>query len=184
MAGIDIKPECHEIINDSKNYAFARLKAHDLTDEMAEKGVAVAHRQLFDHLGMCESPIEAMMLASLAFIFVEDLQCFPPAIHDTSSGDPWPARPIVIIPQFVIARYRLDFLVQANVAGKVLLWAIECDGNEHHSLSQDVWRDKARDHYLKNLGIETRRYTGTWIYRNRARGLASEIAALIESAAR
>jgi very-short-patch-repair endonuclease len=81
------------------------------------------------------------------------------------SGECWPNKPVVIAPQFVIARYRLDFLVALRAKDYRRLVAIECDGRDYHSLVEDVERDKHRDEYLKSFGIRTLRYTGSWIYK-------------------
>jgi very-short-patch-repair endonuclease len=129
-------------------------------------------------LNLCESPIEQIMLCGLAFMVIPSTDCFPPAIHDVQSGAPWPVRPVVIAPQFNIARYRLDFLVQVKTKTKTVKFAIECDGKKHHQEIKDRIRDFDRDEYLEALGIKTVRYSGAWIYKN-SWTVADEIRCLI-----
>ena len=95
------------------------------------------------------------------------------------SGEAWPKGPVVIVPQFVIARFRLDFLVTIETAAGRYSFAVECDGAQHHSNINDRQKDAARDAYLRGLGIKTVRRSGNWIYRQQWR-IADEISAIIQ----
>jgi hypothetical protein len=143
----------------------ADLARIGIAQDRAAELIARAEAQYLRHVSLCESPIEQMMLAAMAFMVIDAAQCFPPAIHDVMSGDPWPASPVVIVPQFVIARFRLDFLVSIETDGRPFQIAVECDGKEHHTSRKDIAKDEARDAYLKRLGIQTWRLTGGWIYK-------------------
>lgn len=142
-------------------------------------GVGQAHARILATLNLCESPIEKAALAALGFMVVPGAECFPPAIHDTMSGDPWPAKPVVICPQFVIGRYRLDFLVWVRASnGKQHMFAIETDGADFHSSIKARAKDAARDEYLRALGIRTVRYSGSAVNKL-SHKLAQEIAVMI-----
>lgn len=143
-------------------------------------GLGQAQARILATLNLCESPIEKVALAALGFMVVPGAECFPPAIHDTMSGDPWPNKAVVICPQFVIGRYRLDFLVQVIANdGRKHLFAIETDGVEFHSSIKARARDAARDEYLKAFGIRTVRYSGSAVNRL-SHKLGQEIAVIIQ----
>lgn len=137
-----------------------------------------ARTRLLACLSLCESPIEKLVLAALAFTVIPDTLCFPPAIHDFMSGEPWPNSPFVIVPQFVVARYRLDFLVSIeDQQGTRTLVAIECDGANFHNGIDTRQRDANRDSYLAKLGIRTVRISGQRISKLREK-LSNEFAAM------
>lgn len=165
--------ECRwRCVEDLERAGVPHGRAIDLIGKAEARFVAMAH--------LCESPIEQMMLAAMSFMVIEGHECFPPAIHDTMSGEEWPTSGIVIVPQFVIARYRLDFLVAIHGAnGAPVLIAVECDGAEHHSDVSDRRRDADRDAYLRRIGIKTLRLNGKWIYKTQWR-VADELAAIIQ----
>lgn len=171
--GANISPDAASVLTDAKTRAHDLLKCHGFSVDLVVK----AQGRFLECVGLCESPIEQMMLAALAFMVMPGTDCFPPAIHDVMNGEPWPVKPVVIVPQFVISRYRLDFLV---VVSKTMI-AIECDGRDHHTNLIDRARDHGRDQYLKALGIKTLRYTGSWITRNQWK-VADEIAAIAQEA--
>jgi hypothetical protein len=130
--------------------------------------------QAIASLPLCESPIEEMMMVALGFMVIRGHEGFP-VIHDLTSGEPWPKKHIVIVPQFAFARYRLDFLV---TVGKQWL-AVECDGADYHTTPEQRTRDRNRDDYLRDLGIPTIRYSGAWLKRNGAK-IADEVIAVIQ----
>lgn len=150
----------------------------------ADALVQGALNQFTEKRRLCESPIEEMMLAALALMVVPDTGCFPPAVHDVNSGEPWPIKPVVIVPQFVIARYRLDFMVSITMPGiSPVRLAVECDGRKYHTERRNVFADQARDKYLSAFGIATLRYTGQRIFRH-GHLLAQEIVATAETMGR
>lgn len=157
----DIKSAAAALLMDCAERArgdFARL---GYVGEPAEKLIDAARVSILQSLPLTESPIEQIMLVALALMVVPGFDCLP-AIHDVSSGEAWPVRPIVVVPQFVIARYRLDFLVVGNAN----MIAVECDGREFHDSRQQRQNDADRDDYLTNFGIRTVRYSGSWLTRN------------------
>jgi very-short-patch-repair endonuclease len=166
-----------KILDPLNNRAFLELGRIGLTNEFAGKRLAKAKANFLENLGLCESPIEQAMFCCLCHMLVPELNCFPPVVHDIRDGSAWPHYPVVIAPQFTIARYRLDFAVQINDGEFRQLIAVECDGADHHASIEDREKDKNRDAYLLALGIPTIRYTGQWIYRNGYK-VADEIAAI------
>ena len=176
--GEKIEPAAAQIIYESSDITRGALTALGMTAERIEELLGKAKTRYLSCLSLCESPIEQVMLAGLAFMYVQDSDSFPNAIHDIQSGDPWPDRPVVIAPQFNIARYRLDFLVHIQTASGIRQIAVECDGRQYHSNIQDRQNDADRDAYLAALGIKTIRYTGSWIYKNASR-VADEISCII-----
>lgn len=166
-----VSQDAASIIPDCEERAMRRLS---MIYGDAGKMVASMKDQAISALPLCESPIEEMMLVALGFMVIRGHEGFP-VIHDLSSGEPWPNKNIVIVPQFAFARYRLDFLV---TVGKRWL-AVECDGADYHALPAQRIRDRNRDDYLRDLGIPTIRYSGTWLKRNGAK-IADEIEAVLQ----
>lgn len=74
----------------------------------------------------------------------------------------------IIVPQFKIASYRVDFVVRyyygiSGAAGLV----VECDGHEFHEKTKtQAARDKARDRDLVAAGYQVMRFTGSEIWRD------------------
>jgi very-short-patch-repair endonuclease len=67
---------------------------------------------------------------------------------------------IEYVPQYEIPPYRVDFAIPALKA------VIECDGMEFHTGKERVESDKKRDEYMKKLGWNIFRFTGSEIYKN------------------
>lgn len=165
--------EAVEALHLCRDRAARDLAVLEISAASIDSLLAKAKADLIANVAMCESPIEQVMLVALSHMVVPETDCFPPAVHNARSKDPWPVRPVVVCPQFAVARYRLDFLVALNRR-----WiAVECDGAAHHATIPGRLRDEARDGYLEAMGIATLRYTGSWIIRNSFR-VADEIAAL------
>lgn len=125
-------------------------------------------------IGLCESPIERLMLISLAYMPVlHDGGDFP-AICDILHDPFMPTSRLCVTPQFSLGRYRMDFYVQWNwdpTTGNASRLCVECDGKEFHG--GDNWtNDKVRDGFLASFGIQTLRVSGQEIYK--AEGLCSE----------
>jgi very-short-patch-repair endonuclease len=117
--------------------------------------------------GLCESPIEQIILARLVTMEILDFK-EPAAIHDLLSGEEFPNKPLVVVPQFPIARFRLDFFVVVVDQRRAWQFDIECDGVEFHSSLERRQADFDRDTYLARIGIRTFRYTGQQIFRGQA----------------
>ncbi len=176
--GANINKDAVNLLADLRRQAESDLARFGIFDEQAKTLIEKAQTRVLAMCHLCESPIEQMMLAALGFMSFDKLDCFPPAIHDVMSGETWPTSPVVIIPQFVVARYRLDFLIVVESQPKPTLIAVECDGKEHHTKTSDIARDAARDEYLEKIGIHTWRLTGTEIFKHQWR-MADELAHLV-----
>lgn len=160
--------EAIEAIDAIRDHRVTDLLRLGLTQNRAEQLFDGATAAFVKACVLCESPIEQVMLACLSHLVVPGTSCFPPIIHDVYSGEAFPDHPVVIAPQFNIARYRLDFLISVrNDAGQTL-YAIECDGKEFHSSIEQREADKLRDRYLATIGVTPLRYSGQWIMKNRA----------------
>lgn len=137
----------------------------------------------------CESPIE--MELGVALCCLADIQ-------GGGNGAPWfnggieiipqalvgihaPDRQHMLIPQYEVAGYRLDFMLMFYVEGRHYWRAgIECDGHAFHEKTKEqAARDKARDRALAAEGIAMFRFTGSEIYR----GSVQCAAEILEAAA-
>lgn len=123
----------------------------------------------------CESPIEKTMLAAmLTYHWGHEFLSLPPLIHLPKEEDFLPRGDLVIVPQFAFAKYRVDFLIVAELNGRKEFVAVECDGEEFH---QDAMRDRTRDAYFQSWGIPVVRVTGSLIS-----GTPDRAVALVEAA--
>ncbi len=177
--GTALHKDAAAVLNECRWRCLEELGALGLTPERASELVARAEKRLLETVHLCESPIEQMLLAAMSLMVIDGSECFPPSIHDVMSGEPWPGSLVTIVPQFVVARFRLDFLVVVMCADGRFSFAVECDGLKHHSNVSDRARDAERDYYLRCLGIKTIRLKGDWIYKNQWR-IADEIEAIIK----
>lgn len=176
--GSQVTKEAAAVLNECRWRCMDDLAALGITQDRGSELCRRAEHRFVAMAHLCESPIEQMALAAMAFMVIEGVECFPPAIHDVMGGEEWPNSPVVIVPQFVIARYRLDFLVTVDTAEGRYLFAVECDGAAYHNGPKERRRDFSRDSYLRCLGIKTLRMTGSWMFKNQWK-VADEIAAII-----
>ncbi len=146
-----------------------------------QKAMSDAERQIASGLKLCESPIEAELLPWLVCEDYNPLMTCPARVHLFGYGELMPPEgDIIIVPQFPILRYRLDFALIATCAKGTKIVAVECDGKEFH---KDRDKDIRRNSYLRKFGIQTVRATGAEIMREphnvsrRAASLISEWAA-------
>lgn len=177
--GSHVHKDVVSLLAELKWRAEADLSRLGIEGEQAANLIGRAEARVLATCHICESPIEQMMLAALGFMALDKLDCFPPTIHDVMSKEAWPTSPVVIIPQFVIARYRLDFLVVVESQPKPALIAVECDGKNFHTKDHHVTRDVTRDTYLEHLGIVTLRLTGREIFRRQWR-IADELEHMVQ----
>lgn len=91
---------------------------------------------MYKGIGVGDSPIEIKMYSGLRKLFSAD----------------------VIQDQKQIGPYRADFYIELD--GKKVV--IECDGEDFH---QDYEHDAKRDDYMRSLGIEVMRFSGSRIFR-------------------
>lgn len=177
--GKNVHKDAAGVLNECRWRCVERLERLGIQDARARELITRTEARFVAMAHLCESPIEQMMLAAMSYMVIDGAECFPPAIHDVMSGEPWPNCPVVIVPQFVIARFRLDFLVTVDMPSSRYSFAVECDGAEHHDDPSDRMRDSERDAYLRCLGIKTVRRSGKWIYKHQWR-IADEIEAIIQ----
>lgn len=143
-----------------------RLRKHHRLAGLSDEEFGVVLKQVRDGYEvaqtLCESPIERSMLAALMtanWYFLDNP--FVPVVDVKKKGK-LPDMPIVIIPQFRVMNYRLDFAIAANGTNKAFVWAVECDGKDYH----DAAADFERDENLKALGIKTNRHSGSAIFKD------------------
>jgi len=127
--------------------------SHDGVSAILAKATAAADRLV----SACESPIEREMCGALVMANYEGFLTAPPAVHLPKADRRVPQGDVVIIPQFAILKYRLDFAVIAMFDGRQKITALECDGAEYH---KDGVRDWNKDQYLRSAGMEVVRATG------------------------
>lgn len=121
---------------------------------------------------LCESPIERRLLPWL--IFEDYGLSYQVAKTYNWKEDKAPFHaPLLIIPQFAILRFRVDFMVikrRKDDNGCVMV-AVECDGFKYHSTP----RDMQRDGHLAMMGVRTVRASGESITAD-PRGVAGRVA--------
>jgi len=140
----------------------------------------------------CESPIEVSLGAALMVAWQLDSDGWfqPRGGPLVLSGDDRQEYKVyvragdnILIPQYRIAGYRLDFLLMHHIAGgRYWKAAIECDGHEFHEKTKEqASRDKARDRAITTENIAVFRFSGSEIHRD-AFACAAEIIAAADSA--
>jgi very-short-patch-repair endonuclease len=137
------------------------ITSQEWIDSLIQKGQRQAER-LVRH---CDSPIEGDVCPALIFADYEGFDAMPPTVHIPKEDADFPDTDIVIIPQFAVARYRIDFAIICRGPGTkpaTKIVGLECDGADYHT---DRQKDVARDAYLAKLGIEIFRASGTDIKR-------------------
>lgn len=144
----------------------ARLRKHHSLAALTDEEFAVVFAKVRSEYGLaqtlCESPIERAVLAAFMtanWHFLDNP--FVPVVDVRQKGK-LPDMPIVLIPQFVVMNYRLDFAIAARGKDRAFVWAVECDGKEFH----DAQADYERDMNLTALGIRTVRLSGSSIYKD------------------
>lgn len=121
-------------------------------------------------LGATGSHIESEFLAALCRVLLDNGYEWGRSACDSVVG---------IVPQYVICRYRVDFLISFEFYGSWLHLIVECDGHEFHERTKkQAQRDRRRDRELANLGYSVLRFTGSEI-NGGASQCASEVLARI-----
>ncbi|MGE5585775.1 MAG: endonuclease domain-containing protein [Bacillota bacterium] len=129
-------------------------RAMDPRVKEAVRQLASSHAvTLVCEIEACESPIEQLLGLYLchfgqAWIGGDSFILNPQQEVDTPAG-----------------RFRVDFLVAAEVLGRKVCLAVECDGHDYHEKTKaQAARDKRRDRALKLAGFEVVHFTGTEIW--------------------
>ena len=92
-------------------------------------------------LDKCDSHIEQLMMLALTRVLPKNAKIFQ---------------------QFRIGKYKADFLVCGSAKNIV----IECDGKQYHTRVNQVIHDKNRDEFMRSLGYEIIRFSGSDIFKN------------------
>lgn len=148
---------------DILRFGLPRFEAHvaRVTDTFAitDEARASIDAEFAKGEALCESPIERNLLAALITGDWPACRALHPAVHDAKNYDePFPRCEVVIVPQMMMLRYRLDLgLVVGRLDAKPLLIGIECDGKQFH---QDAQKDRERDAYFFALGVRVIRIGG------------------------
>ena len=140
-----------------------------------------AGKEAFDR---CGSPAERLFL--LAGMLGNDSQAaiyFDPtnssdgiAVGALGGGDPDRTDPLLLVQQFPIGRYRVDFCVP-----EVQL-VIEIDGHEFHERTKEqASHDKGRDRAMVADGYQVLRFTGSEVW-NAPSKCAGEIRTIVSAA--
>lgn len=142
------------------------LRKRARTMELAESSWADIEARAYEEFkkgeGLCESPIERSMLAALVTGCWSGFGTIPPRVHNGMDKEEMlPKGDVIIVPQMAFLRYRLDFAVIIEVAGRQQIIAIECDGADFHT---DYRRELLRVNYLKSWGIPVFKFTGSELH--------------------
>jgi very-short-patch-repair endonuclease len=94
----------------------------------------------------------------------------PVEIWDSTMPFAKPQADVVIAPQYVIGKHRVDFAIFINgVASEEIKITVEADGHDfHEKTKQQAARDKSRDRDLLIAGWKVLRFTGSEIWRDHA----------------
>jgi very-short-patch-repair endonuclease len=137
---------------------------HDI-NELCARTLSAKAEEYREHLlecfasgaNLCGSPIEKAMLALL----FSRLTC--DGLPQIAGFWEYPVAygRIVIVPQMVVDRFRLDFgILIGGMAGTKTI-GVECDGHDFHE--RTAWqatRDKFCDRVIQSQGIQVFRFTG------------------------
>ena len=133
----------------------------------------VTGRVRCDLAGMVESHIELALAECLVAYMVlhndfENCVVF-------SSEKKTISEKMVIIPQFKIGKFRVDFLICDHRWGMDYWFVVECDGHEFHEKTKpQAAKDKERDRRIQSDGYPILRFTGSEIW-NDPYSVAEEI---------
>ena len=177
MTATTIKPEAGKTFEQviALGHFDARLQNLGVTNGEVRERIKNQRRKSHELAErIAESPIERISLNVLLDLPFNGFFTYPIPIHIAKGDEPFPSGDLVIIPQFVMARYRFDFaLVAKRNDGAVKVVALECDGAAfHREKMAQIVRDEARDAYFANFGIQTFRVTGAALFCNARQALA------------
>lgn len=116
-------------------------------------------------LGMCESPIEAMLGEAIKLYYrIGHYDPWEPLVISSQEDiGHWPKNTKVLVYQYKFKNYRIDW---ALIQPPHMLF-IECDGHEFHERTKEqAARDRKKDRDLQQAGHHVLRFTGSEIYGN------------------
>lgn len=147
-------------------------------------------------LRLADSPIEARFLLALILFGIEEgwrieIRESPGQhkySHAVNYGADSDSNVLLILPQFRLREYRVDFLLRYTYSAIACLSPsddtsaserrdvqtlierqiiVECDGHEYHERTKEqARRDKKRDRRLQAMGFPVYRYTGSELYQD------------------
>lgn len=99
--------------------------------------------------------------------YINNIACFVSDLKQRQQSNEYPFF-ICMSPQVKIGRYRVDFLFGAGLWDNTTkLVVVECDGHDFHERTKEQARaDKSRDRFMKRLGIQVFRFTGSEVWRD------------------
>ena len=129
-----------------------RIVTWGLEHEEAQRRVNMALADIEKARPVCESYIEEILMPWLVFEDYGQITEGPIPVHMPKAEDLPPSRPLILVPQFAFAKYRMDFALvyRKDLASKIV--CIECDGAAFHANKS---KDITRDAYLAEWGIPT-----------------------------
>jgi hypothetical protein len=148
------------------------------TDEELQARIERGIVSVWGACGMCESPIEKLIVPWLVFQDYQLTEGYEPVA--LSPADEPVNADLILIPQFKLDRSRFDFMLVARLKGSAVMLAVECDGKAFHSSDADFYRDKA----WTQVGIGTVRLTGSSIHESPEHAALKVAQALQEQAHR
>ena len=141
-----------------------KLLRHAAAEALRSAQTLDIHKHAVQALwAVADSPIEREMGQAIACC--ELLNGGQPAIvlPDGIVG-PRPPFSLIVYPQMLIGRYRVDFAIDHAPTRRRLV--VECDGFEFHDRNiEQAAADKARDRFLLKSGWPVMRFTGSEIAR-------------------
>jgi hypothetical protein len=127
-----------------------------------------------DDFTIGDSPIEKILFAALVAeieIGTHEHTCvykaprganLPPGVLEYMGGGECP---LIVLSQFVLVDWPIDFVIQVQDGSKWAFLAVECDGHDFHERTkQQAKRDRARDRALQERGYSVFRFTGSEIW--------------------
>ena len=122
----------------------------------------LCHRATSDQAGLVESEIELMVLAT--FDMIGRITKTKIAIGDVFPEDG--SGHILVTPQFVWNKYRIDFCFRHCIDPNKLLF-VECDGHDFHERTKEqAEHDRSKDRAIQLARISILRFTGREIWRD------------------
>jgi very-short-patch-repair endonuclease len=175
--GMALPPAAYSVMAEHRERCVAKWVQLGASQKLGEAkaDAALAGYKAAAHL--CESPIEHIALIAIATTVLPNTDM--PRIYDMRKSHVWPSSTVIVAPQMPVGCYRLDFIISVRRGDNVTAYALECDGAQNHTERADKDADAVRDGFLAHIGIETRRITGSEIYRHAGR-IQSWIVSLAE----
>lgn len=136
---------------------------HAAADALRTAQTLDIHKHAVQDLwSVAESPIERDMGQAIACC--EALNGGRPAIVVLNGQLQVTSGSLIIVPQYVVGPYRVDFALRFDGTRRRLV--VECDGFEFHDRNiEQAAADKARDRFLLKSGWPVMRFTGSEITR-------------------